>query len=681
MRNKHPVLLVAIFSIMAAEAVSQISNVAKSAEELAGHIKASESEEDKLNLLDSLESVLDRLPDSLYMKYAFEIGSAYRELHHYNLASDIYERLAKKTELSKDLKNRARALYYQGVALNNVGIQNRALESLFQALTISDNLHDNDRSCLIYTQIGIVKKDQGLLDEAIAYFDKALEIAILIEDESRVASLYNNIGSSHKLKQDYARAKEFFLLALEINKRIGNEQNLSYNYNNIANIYEETGDLESAIIYHDKSIELKKILRDKPSLAVSYSNIALVYLKMGKEDVALNYVEQGLELAQKYQTASILPILYGQKALLVSKKGDFKSAFEIMQRLEKHKDSIASADKQSVINELEARYERQLILNENEILKKDIEISESELYRKDAFLVFLIVCVAMLLLVLFMYYKSYKRRSEANKKLQEQNDAIKAQKDRIEVQKRRIEESTLSLEQARKDKEVFFSTISHDMRGPISAISSIVKMLKQEELVGLNDELQVLDYSSRTLNSLVEDILDFSNLESGRLQIEQKTFNIIDLLNEIVKSFEFISNEKEVDLITDFQVPNENVLGDPRRISQVVFNLLGNAFKFTREGYVKLTLRIEEEDSSAPYFILKVIDTGVGIPASKLEVIFNKFEQANNEIYKDFGGSGLGLYISKQLIEQMGGLINVTSKLGEGTEFTISLNMPIVTRS
>lgn len=638
-----------------------------------------EDEAALLHLLDSLEVLLADSPDTAFLKYGFEIGKHYRTLNRYDRSARLYSTLADRATLAKDSAALCKALFYQGMANNSLGMQNRALENLFSVLSISQALKDDRQRCLAYTHLGIVKRDQGLLDESIEYFNQALAIANSIGESSiTAASLYNNIGSAHKLKKDFPRAKEYFLLALEINKREGYEKNMSYNYNNLANIYEETGDLDNALNYHQKSIEIKERINDKPNLAVSFSNIAIVYMKTGNDREALKYVENGIALAEEYKIANILPTLYGQYAMLLAKKNNFKKAFEVMQTLKEYRDSIAQMDKQAIISQMEARYERQMVVNENQLLRKDIETSEAEIYRKDAFLVVLIICVSMLLLVIFTYYQSFKRRTEANKKLQEQNEAIIAQKDRIEMQKRRIEESTFNLEQAKKDKEVFFSTISHDMRGPISAISAIVKMMKQDAEGRFNEELQVMDYSAKTLLSLVEDIMDFSNLESGRLHIEQKTFDIKELLDDIAKSFEFISNEKDVDLVTDLEDPGCLLLGDPKRIGQVVFNLLGNAFKFTREGFVKLSMKAKQEDEASMHLTIRVQDTGIGIDESKLDIIFNKFEQATKDIYKDFGGSGLGLYITKHLIGQMGGTVTVTSKLGEGTEFVISLVLPTV---
>lgn len=631
-------------------------------------------EKNAQRLGDSLKVLFTNTNDTSLVKHGFELASMFGDIHDYKGAVTIYEHLIKITHAAKDSTNGAKAHYYIGASYRNLGVLNRALEHFFLGLSIAEATDDLSLSSLIYIQIGIIKKDQQAYEEAINYYNKSLSISKDLNNISLQASILNNLGSVYKGTGDYPKAKEYFLQAIEINKALGNTKNLSYNYNNLANIFEETNDLENARIYHEKSIELKEDVNDKPSLAVSYSNLALVYMKMNQYDKALEYVQKSLELAKRYQVAEILPDAYSQLATILASKGNFKAAFNVMERLNTYNDSLAVIDKKAIISEMEAKYARQKIESENELLKKDILLSEAELQRKDAFLFALVICIAMLIIVVMMYYLSYRSRTEANKTLKAQNIAIKEQKERIEHQKEKIEEANLFLERARKDKEVFFSTISHDMKGPLNAISAILTLLNDYELEDeVREQVMIMDYSAKALTSLIEDIMDFSNLETGRLRIEQRPVKLVQMVEEVCKSFQFISNEKQVDLIFEHGQDELHVMSDPKRIRQILFNLVGNAFKFTREGFVKISLITVERSPEISDVELVIQDTGIGIPEDKLDVIFNKFTQANEDTYKDFGGSGLGLYISKNLIERMGGRIQVESKTQEGTTFRVYL--------
>lgn len=634
--------------------------------------EGNETKTEKLG--DSLRLMLLQVGDTSILQDGFYLAEVYRNLHDFQHAIGLYDHLIGITQEFKDSVMEARAQYYTGVAYRNLGVLNRALEHLFLSLSLAESLNDLSMSGLVYIQIGIIKKDQQAYDEAIVYYNKSLHIAHSLGDLSLQAAILNNLGSVYKGLGDYAKAKEYFLQAIEMNKELGNTKNLSYNYNNLANIFEEMNDLENARIYQEKSIELKEAVNDKPSLAISYSNMALVYMKMNQYDRALEYVTKSLELATRYHVAEILPDAYSQLARILATKGDYKGAYDVMQRLNSYKDSLTVIDKKAIISEMEAKYARQKIESENALLKKDILISEAELQRKDAFLFALVICIAMLIIVVMMYYLSYKSRTEANKTLKAQNVAIKEQKERIEQQKKKIEEANLFLEQARKDKEVFFSTISHDMKGPLNAMSAILNLLNEYEVSAeIKEQMMIMDYSAKALSSLVEDIMDFSNLETGRLRIEQRPLNLVQVAAEVCKSFKFISDEKQVDLIFEHDPDELHVLSDPKRLRQVLFNLLGNAFKFTREGFVKLSIHAIERYAGSFDAEIIIQDTGIGIPEDKLDIIFNKFTQATEDTYRDFGGSGLGLYISKNLIERMGGNIQVESKPNEGTIFRIHL--------
>ncbi len=635
------------------------------------------SQDSAIAELDSLTLILFQKPDSSMIRYGFDIGSAHRSLHRYETAASVYHWIVKISETTGDSISLSRSLYYLGQSYKNLGLLNKGLEHLYRGLSISIAQGDISRSCLIQSQIGIIKKDQGLIDEAISYFNDALEKSLELNDEGMVAAVYNNLGSAYKMSGYYAQAKEFFLKAIEINKRINHEQNLSYNYNNLANIFEETGDLDNAINYQLKSIELKQKIDDFPMLSISYSNMALIYIKKGDYESAESFVLKALDLAKAYQVAAALPVIYSQYAIILSKKGEYKAAFEVMNDLNDFKDSLAVIDKEVILSEMEAKYKRQSILNENALLKKDEAITEAKEYQKKTFMFILIICSALLVLTSVLYYFLFRSKVSANEMVLSQKETIAVQDERMNQLKEKLTSLMSTLENVKKDKEAFFTTMSHDMKGPISALISIVGSLKKEPESIQKEEIQILDYSTRSLLGLVEDALDFSNIESGRLHIEHRAFSLTSIITDTCASFAFISNEKEIDLIIELNDLPEQLLGDPKRIGQILFNLIGNAFKFTKEGYVKISANSVKQEDGRELIEILIEDSGLGIPQSKLDVIFHKFEQTNARVFKDFGGNGLGLYIVKALINQMGGSIHVESKVNEGTTFLLMFSLPI----
>ena len=533
---------------------------------------------------------------------------------------------------------------------------------------------DKMRLALTLNQIGILEKKAHNFPNSIAYLERALDLFRTLDDSEQMAHIYNNIGSAYKLSNDYARAREYLLKAIDINKRANNNKSLSYNYNNLANVFEEMGDLSEALDYHLKSIEIKTDLKDNPMLASSYSNLAIIYEKQGDLSEAKKYVKMAKVIAIKERVNEIIPVVLEQEANLLASTGNFEASNRLLSQLVNYQDSLTNRNKAS----LTKLYERNLESRKAGANSAPIK-SGSDETNEVIVLVLVAICAIMLFSVLIIFYTSFKKRSRSELKLEAYKKAeSNLRKQILELQKTNNLLSS-NIDRIEHDKDVFFSTVSHDMRGPLNAINAIVSMLKKQAEMEVNEreEIIVLDYSVRSLIAVTDDILDFSYIESGRLRIEHKPFSLNDLLDDMLEVFAFISNEKEIDLIAEIETAPNKMIGDPRRLRQVLFNLLQNAFKFTREGFVRIALQLEEVDQNHQKITLEIEDTGIGISKIKLEDIFNKFFQANPINEMDKGGSGLGLYISKSLIEQMNGELLIQSKVDEGSKFTIRLVLPI----
>ncbi len=234
-------------------------------------------------------------------------------------------------------------------------------------------------------------------------------------------------------------------------------------------------------------------------------------------------------------------------------------------------------------------------------------------------------------------------------------------------------------ERADQAKSEFISNISHELRTPMNAVVSISSMLALEKLDDKQSNLvKVLNFSARQLTSLVSDILDFSKIESGTLEIDEEPFNLFAVCTEIVQMHSFKANENELKLFFDEdETLKRMIVGDPHRLNQVLVNLLSNAVKFTEKGQVNFSYKIvnQEDDIAAIKFTVK--DTGIGIAKNDLDRIFERFNQANSEIHKKYGGTGLGLTLSKKLVELMGGKLEVESDFGKGSSFFFTLNFPM----
>ncbi len=237
-----------------------------------------------------------------------------------------------------------------------------------------------------------------------------------------------------------------------------------------------------------------------------------------------------------------------------------------------------------------------------------------------------------------------------------------------------LEHARDAAESANHSKSQFLANMSHEIRTPLNAVLGFTDLLqmggddgdpaKRQEYLGL------IHTSGEHLLGLINDILDLSKIESGKLQIERVACSPQQILAEVISVLRVRANEKGIALEYAWErgVP-QAVEADPQRLRQLLVNLVGNAIKFTAKGYVRVVGRIVRNDDSA-LLAFDVIDTGVGIPKEKFEAIFDPFVQADNSVTRKFGGTGLGLAICRRIVEAMGGTLTLRSEVGKGTVFT-----------
>ncbi len=266
----------------------------------------------------------------------------------------------------------------------------------------------------------------------------------------------------------------------------------------------------------------------------------------------------------------------------------------------------------------------------------------------------------------------------ANVSLEEKSEALHGQKQALERAQAELEEKAVDLEQASRYKSEFLANMSHELRTPLNSLLILSKGLADNEDGNLTAEqiesASIVHDSGRNLLKLINDILDLSKVEAGKMQVVLEDVNLAALAAGIERNFRALAEQRHLTLEVS-RAPGlpATVRSDSARINQILANLLSNAFKFTHQGGVKLDILPVVDGPHAGGVLLRVRDSGIGIPQEKLARIFQAFEQADSGTSRRYGGTGLGLSIVKALVELLGGEVRLESQQGQGSTFTVSL--------
>ncbi|MBY7699163.1 ATP-binding protein [Vibrio harveyi] len=376
----------------------------------------------------------------------------------------------------------------------------------------------------------------------------------------------------------------------------------------------------------------------------------------------------GVQVANQYESLTLHNIYQRQFAAQNDDSWLEKHYFNFLTNAALQGDNPQSQNISLFLNRLR-QSERKIELLTNKILENHyfefVEYSEHQLLeiaQREARLTWVFVLLSIILLVTVFVLQTQHRVN----KLKHLNDELT--------------EATEKAERAAKAKSQFLATMSHELRTPMNGVLGISQIIASEtQEKTTKDHVKVILDSGQHLMTILNDILDFSKVEENKLELEAAPFNLPQVLTPVCSAIQPLIEEKNIQLYVENEVPeNIEFNGDCARIRQILFNLAGNAVKFTGDGHVLIRAELDEQRKR---LLLSVNDTGIGIPEDKQGRIFNSFEQADTSTTRKFGGTGLGLAIVKKLTELMSGEIKLKSVESIGTQFLVDLPIPWVEKA
>jgi len=243
---------------------------------------------------------------------------------------------------------------------------------------------------------------------------------------------------------------------------------------------------------------------------------------------------------------------------------------------------------------------------------------------------------------------------------------------KTQLYKKQLEIANFKARNLLKSREQLISTVSHDLKTPLSTLAGYAELLSNSELTNKQSYFtNNIKNASEYISRLVKDLLDFSQLEAGKIKIEKSPFSLKETINEVAKNIQTVHQQKNIDLlITIDEKLNQSIIGDEFRLKQVIINIIGNAYKFTQQGFIAINATL---DATKKIVFISITDSGIGIEKASQNLIFEEFTQANESIEKTFGGTGLGLSISKKIIALLGGELYLKESSEKGSCFEIKL--------
>jgi hypothetical protein len=553
------------------------------------------------------------------------------------------------------------------VAVNNADteIQNghfyNAIKILRQALVISEKIDYKKSQGIILSKIAKLQYNIDETKEAKVSITKAIAIQSSIDDKLNLAISRYTYGLINLGQKDFKKALGYFKSA----KNIFEENNLDELVNEVnlseAKAYIGLDNLNKANTLIEKTIILSKKNNSKEILSAALIKSGLIASKQKNYQIAISQTQKGIEIAKINGDLEVLNEGYYLLSNIYAAIKNFELSYTNLRQYITLKDSLLKTNSEKILPETRAQFiiadkDATIKLQADEISKKNEATSLSQLTT-----ILSIGLITILSLLTLSLYKNNNIRLKTNNMLFKKNTELLTEKERAEI--------------AAVAKTNFLSTVTHELRTPLYAVTGLTNMLMEEDPKPEQmQHLKSLKFSGEYLLTFINDILQINKIEANKLELDPEIFNLKHKVENVASALNNSALDNNIKIHVEYDKSLPEVFdGDQLKISQILINLLGNSIKFTKDGDIWIRVLKTNQKNELHFIRFEVEDNGIGITKEKQDSMFESFSQGSVQINRKYGGTGLGLSIVKGLVDILGGKVYLKSELGQGTTFSVEL--------
>ncbi len=533
----------------------------------------------------------------------------------------------------------------------------KAKKNLDEALELAENAGKKKSLGIIYAVKGRLELILEEEDKAIKSLNKAIEIQRIINDNANLGSSYKTFGDVYLAKKDYYSALDSYTAAKSKFEEEDLNEELAETLLQEGKTYSELKNYKKARDVVEQSLAISKKYDYLKTQSEALINHAKIYNKLGNDEKALEVALAGLQIAKTNRFTNTLNEGYAVISDLYHNLEEYKLSRDYLQTHLNLSDSIRSLTRINSSRNQETQFRLNEEIEKNKEVVQKLEKAEDDKNLGTLISILSVALITILSLLTLSLYKNNNIRLKTNNMLHKKNGELIIAKEKAEL--------------ASKTKANFLSTVTHELRTPLYAVTGLSNMLLDEnprpEQV---QHLKSLKFSGDYLLTFINDILQINKIEANKVDVEPESFNLKKKINNIILALnnQALDNNVKIHFEYDQDLP-ENFIADQLKISQILINLVGNSIKFTKDGDIWIRVYKIEEEGKTYTLRFEVEDNGIGISQEKQDHMFESFSQGSIQINRKYGGTGLGLSIVKGLIDILKGKIYVKSELEKGTTF------------